>query len=145
MTIQEWGAIGEAVGGAAVLFTLVYLALQLRRTTRVSHRQTYSAAAEAMSRFSFNLARDPELHSVYRRGLFAPESLDSGELLQAQTVLESYFALMEGNYLHNVEYGQKLPQERWSRILRRMLSMPGGGARIGQRISGNFTIRLRLT
>lgn len=128
MTIQDWGAIGEAVGGVAVLFTLVYLALQLRKTTSVAHRQTYSAGAEAISRFSFDLARNPELHSVYRRALQQPDALESDELLQAHAILDSYFSLMEGYYLHNVEYGEKLAQERWSRILRRLLSMQGGGA-----------------
>ncbi len=34
MTIQDWGAIGELVGGAAVLVALVYLALQIRQTQR---------------------------------------------------------------------------------------------------------------
>lgn len=47
-------------------------------------------------------------------------------MLQGHTVIESYFSLMEGYYLHNFEYGEKLAQERWSRVLRRLLSMPGG-------------------
>jgi len=128
MTIQDWGAIGEAVGGIAVLFTLVYLALQLRRTTRVAHRQTYSAGAESISRFSFELAQNPQLHSVFRRALQAPDALESEELIQAHAILDSYFSLMEGYYLHNIEYGEKLAQERWSRILQRLLSMPGGAA-----------------
>ena len=128
MTIQDWGAIGGAIGGIAVLFTLVYLALQLRRTTRVAHRQTYTAGAEAISRFSFDLAKNPELHLVYRRALQDPDALGFEELAQAHAILDSYFALMEGYYLHNMEYGEKLAQERWSRILRRLLSMPGGRA-----------------
>jgi len=31
MTIQEWGAIGEIIGGVAVVASLVYLAMQIRR------------------------------------------------------------------------------------------------------------------
>ncbi len=30
MTHQDWGAIGELVGGVAVIATLVYLAMQTR-------------------------------------------------------------------------------------------------------------------
>ena len=128
MTIQEWGAVGELIGGVAVLITLVYLALQLRRTTRVAHRQIYSDGAAAISKFSFNLAQNPELHSLYRRTLLEPQTLNSDELLRGRAVIESYFALMEGYYLHNVEYGEKLAQERWSRVLRRILSISGGSA-----------------
>jgi hypothetical protein len=36
MDIMELGAIGELVGGAAVLVTLVYLALQVRQGTSQS-------------------------------------------------------------------------------------------------------------
>ena len=32
MTIQEWGAIGEIIGGVAVVASLVYLAMQIRRS-----------------------------------------------------------------------------------------------------------------
>ena len=127
MTIQEWGAIGEFIGGIAVLVTLVYLAVQLRRTTRAAHRQTYSAGAETMSNFSRDLAKDPALHAVFRGAMFEPDTLSSTELLQGQTVIESYLALMEGYYLHNTEYGETAAQERWSRILRSILATPGGG------------------
>lgn len=128
MTIQDWGAVGELVGGVAVLITLIYLALQLRRTARVAHRQIYSEGAEVMSNFSLKLAQNPELHSMYRRALREPDKLNSEQLLQGRAVIESYFSLMEGYYLHNVEYGEKLAQDRWSRVLRRVLSMPGGSA-----------------
>jgi hypothetical protein len=128
MTIQDWGAIGEAIGGIAVLFTLVYLALQLRRMTRAAHRQTYTAGAEAISRFSFDLAKNPELHFLYRRALREPDAPGFEESAQAHAILDSYFSLMEGYYLHNIEYGEKLAQERWSRILRRLFSVPGGRA-----------------
>ncbi len=33
MTIQDLGAIGDLVGGVAVLVTLVYLAMQIRQNT----------------------------------------------------------------------------------------------------------------
>ncbi len=35
MTIQDLGAIGDLVGGVAVLVTLVYLAMQIKQNTRV--------------------------------------------------------------------------------------------------------------
>jgi len=35
MTIQDLGAIGDLVGGVAVLATLVYLAMQIKQNTKV--------------------------------------------------------------------------------------------------------------
>ena len=40
--------------------------------------------------------------------------------------MDSYLTLMESYYLHNQQYGEKLSQERWERILARMFSTPGG-------------------
>jgi len=42
MTIQEMGAAGELIGGIAVIFTLIYLALQIRQNTKSAQALTYS-------------------------------------------------------------------------------------------------------
>lgn len=45
MTIAELGAIGELIGGAAVLATLIYLAVQLRQNTRsIEHARLLALA-----------------------------------------------------------------------------------------------------
>ncbi len=43
MDILELGAIGELVGGAAVLVTLIYLALQVRHGNEVEKSETHRA------------------------------------------------------------------------------------------------------
>ena len=41
MDIMELGAIGELVGGVAVVATLVYLAVQIRQGNRAGRRKAY--------------------------------------------------------------------------------------------------------
>lgn len=55
MTMQDLGAIGELIGGAAVVVTLIYLALQVRQNTqamdenrRLALAQTYQMRADAL-------------------------------------------------------------------------------------------------
>ena len=36
MTIQDLGAIGDLLGGIAVVVTLIYLAAQIRQNTRIN-------------------------------------------------------------------------------------------------------------
>lgn len=36
MTIQEWGSIGEIIGGVAVVISIIYLAIQVRANTRAT-------------------------------------------------------------------------------------------------------------
>lgn len=39
MGLQDLGALGEAIGGIAVIFTLIYLAIQVRQNTRATAAQ----------------------------------------------------------------------------------------------------------
>jgi hypothetical protein len=125
-TIQDWGALGEVIGGFAVVFTIVYLALQVRRSTRATHRQIYHAAADSVSQFSLRLADDPALFYVFRTSLQEPDTLSPDDLLRGYLVVDAYFSLMEAFYLHNTEFDEQGSQQRWSRMLRRVLALPGG-------------------
>lgn len=133
LTIQDWGSVGEIIGGIAVLVTIAYLAIQLRQATQATHRQTYNAAAESMSQFSWDLAKNPYLHKLFLTMLRETDALSNDELLQAQTVLDAYMTLMESYYLHNTEFGEELSQARWGRILTRMITSPGGSRYWSQR------------
>ncbi len=48
MNIMELGAIGELVGGVAVLVTLIYLAAQVRQSARAQRQANELAKAEAL-------------------------------------------------------------------------------------------------
>jgi len=126
MSLQDYGAIGEIIGGIAVLATLIYLAVQLKQANMTSHRQTYVQSAMAISDFWLNLAREPELYHSFRSLLRSPEELNQERSERGMLVLDSYLALMESFYLHNIEYGETLSQERWNRTLDQMLNTPGG-------------------
>jgi hypothetical protein len=69
MTIQDLGAIGEMVGGVAVLATLIYLAVQIRHSAAHERREGVNSEAGA-ARFPLQLCR-------------LTESADNVEALQA--------------------------------------------------------------
>ena len=82
LTIQDWGAVGEIVGGFAVVLTLIYLAMQLRQTSR-SLQITNSDAASAMNAEVFQeLISNAEFVDLYRKGLAGLDSLDEAERLR---------------------------------------------------------------
>ena len=126
MNIQDFGAIGEIVGGIAVIATLMYLSVQIRQSNTSTHRQMYAQAATAISEFWLALAKDEELYDLYLKMMREPQSLQPTQLGRGQLVLDSYLSLMESYFLHNSEYKEQLSQERWERILRQMLNTPGG-------------------
>ena len=126
MNIQDLGAVGEIVGGIAVIATLIYLSVQVRQANISTHRNMYAQSATAISNYWLTLAKDPELYGAYTSMLRNPESLSRQELDQGYLVMDSYLSLMESYYLHNTEYGEEISQQRWGRMLRRMLTLPGG-------------------
>ena len=126
MSIQDLGAIGEMIGGVAVILTLIYLALQIRQTNKTTHRQMYGQAATAISEYWFNLAREPELHDLYRKMLMEPSQLARSDLERGFLVLDAYLSLMESYFLHNRQYHEDLSQQRWRRILAQVFNTPGG-------------------
>jgi hypothetical protein len=65
-------AIGEMSGSAAVLATLIYLALQTRQNTASIQASTRQAILEADLRLLFRIGDDPELVSLR----FKPELTD---------------------------------------------------------------------
>ena len=50
LTIQDLGALGELLGSVAVLFTLVYLALQTRQNTLAIRAQLDATRSDSLLR-----------------------------------------------------------------------------------------------
>ena len=36
MTLQDWGAIGEVIGGVAIIFSLIYVGIQVKQSTKAT-------------------------------------------------------------------------------------------------------------
>jgi hypothetical protein len=125
MTIQDLAAIGEFVGGVAVLATLIYLTLQVRQTNVATHRNMYAQAATSISEFWLSLARDPELYQTFAAMLRAQPDLSDHDRDRGYLVMDAYMSLMESYFLHNRQYGERLSQQRWGRILQRMFGADG--------------------
>ena len=43
MTIQDWGAVGEIIGGIAIIISLIYVGLQIRQNTKATKVATSQA------------------------------------------------------------------------------------------------------
>ena len=61
MSLQELGAIGELVGGIAVIFTLAYLALQIRQARKAILANTYQSRTDALGARLLATATNREL------------------------------------------------------------------------------------
>ncbi len=79
MTFMEVAALGEGIGGFAVLITLLYLAYQMKQTTRIEKSSAQrDILKQARSWFELTL-KFPNLFNIIQKGLNDWKSLKPDE------------------------------------------------------------------
>lgn len=82
MDWQMVGALAELLGALGVIATLGYLAVQIRRSTRVAqHRAAAELLAQTQS-FLAQISKDTESAALYRRGMAADSDLTEDEVVR---------------------------------------------------------------
>ena len=71
------GAIGEAIGAAGVIASLLYLAVQVRASTRASAIESKLASSRIYTDFLGSLVQSPELNRLFVQGRDDLASLSS--------------------------------------------------------------------
>ena len=114
MTIQDLGAIGDLVGGVAVLVTLVYLAIQIRQNTKVHASLIRQNFYDATQQQILHAVESPAFNELIYRGWSTDDSLTGGERTQIwrhmQGVLMGYQGAFE-QYKSGV-----LPGKDWALV-----------------------------
>jgi hypothetical protein len=107
---QDLGAIGDFVGGVAVVVSLIYVGFQIRQNSRhieQNSRQiqasSYHATNDAFYRWFSVLAEDAELAALWRRAL-AGEPLKDDEITRVHSLLAMIFLAFE-NFFEQYRLG----------------------------------------
>jgi len=126
MTIQDWGAIGELVGGAAVVVTLIYLAFQIRQNTRAIRLSTSHAVANDFRGMFALMAEQSELTEAIHKGSNDPGSISGAEKMRYWGFNGNLAYAFENAYIQSTE--DALDPRHWSGMKRMMIdytSVPG--------------------
>ena len=146
MNWEAIGAIGELVGGLAVVLTLVYIAFQVRQSskqidqnTRALEASTFYAAGEGFHKWWALVIQDEAVASLWQRGV-AGEALDPADKLRFSSMAMMLFTALENNF-HQLQLGSlsrntlELAKPQWERFL----ISPGGSAWWKRHGRGTFT------
>ncbi len=68
MTMLEWGALGELIGGIAIIGSLIYVGIQIRQNTRAVRGSTLHKVTDFWGALFLRLA-EPEVAQAYAAGL----------------------------------------------------------------------------
>jgi len=69
MSLEALGNLGEFVSSIAVLVSLVYLAIQIKKSTETERTSTYRSIVCDFGQVNQILASDPNLNLLYARAL----------------------------------------------------------------------------
>ena len=133
MDIMELGAIGELVGGVAVIASLLYVGLQVRQSNEQSKQRDHIERAEshrAQSRDGNALLlplTNPDLANVFRRGINDFTSLTNDEQGQLDSWLTMYTIHVESiEFVDEGGFIDSSLAERWFIFLASLIKSPGG-------------------
>ncbi len=109
MDIMELGAIGELVGGVAVIASLVFVGLQVRSNTRTAVAASQNAWVADYNSMLMAIRGDPEWMRTFRRGANDFSSLSHNDQALLHVFLGAH--LLSGqNVFEAVRKGQFDPE-----------------------------------
>jgi hypothetical protein len=114
MTIQDLGAIGELVGGIAVVVTLIYLATQIRQNTKVHASLIRQNFYDAQQQQILHAVESTEFNELINRSWSTDESLTGGEQTQVWRHMQGILIGYQGAF-EQYKSGA-LPEKDWALV-----------------------------
>lgn len=127
MNIMELGAIGELVGGVAVIASLIFVGIQLRRSTNEEKLSSIRTATRETGG-AVQWFQDPERAEVWLQGMRDFESLAAVDKLRFSAILVHWFRVFEQIYYQS--HSNSVEMESWhgfDRQLQDWAANPGFG------------------
>jgi len=137
LLVVNWGAvsaIGQVVGAAAVVISLIYLAHEVRSTARATRLESMRSLSDAINQFFRTIAQDAELADFFYRGMHDFGANKGGNLLRFSALVDYMFRIYEDMYYQHLE--GRLDPRVWrgfEAIMRDMNAYPGIQAWWGSR------------
>ena len=90
------GAIAEIVGAAGVIITLLYLALQIRRSNQLATVESNRFGEHSPDLPIMAIVQDPEVAKIFRNGLADRESLSPDECVRFDMLMGMFIGSLVG-------------------------------------------------
>ena len=126
MNWEAAGAIGEILGAAGVILTLIYLALQLRQNTKSTNANIVATHLQAYGDTIRVAGQSLENARTMRKGMNDLDLLDEDERSQFLYLIGQW--LLAWDSLYALYKDGLLPESQWHRIrsdIRNAMSMAG--------------------
>ena len=126
MTLQTLSQLGEFVGGLGVIFTLVYLAIQVRSNTNSQRADMTARILERLAAQQHTFGFDVAANKFFMQGVSDPTSLSMEERSRFQWVMNEFLSSME--FLQQQYEEGNVDEQvwlRWAKTMDFWFSFPG--------------------
>ena len=93
MTLQQLGNLGELIGGIAVIVSLLYLAAQIRHSSRVSQFEAHRTISDSIASILGDIAKDRELYQLWKVMTETPEVATHDDRERFGMLLHRFFTV----------------------------------------------------
>ena len=101
MNWQAIGAIGELIGGIAVIGTLIYLASQIRQNTKMNAAAIRQSFYDYTTRQMLQGTDDTEFNVTLAKAAMTDEELPPGERFRLIRLIQAVFVGYQGAYFQH--------------------------------------------
>ena len=129
MSLDQAALISEIVGGIAVVASLIYLDIELRRQNKLNRLSSASDLAAQWSGLMISLHDNPEMAEIWLKGTNDFESLDPTSKLRFGAYFGRFLRNSEALYIHVLD--KTLDPTLWrgiERTIRDLIGLPGSQA-----------------
>ncbi len=151
MNWEAIGAIGELIGAAAVVVTLIYLAVQIRQNTRQLAQNELSSRAAAANLCAIapreqrrTVIESAELTEIWLKGMNNPDELAENDFYRFRLLMQNLIDAIWDIHTQTVVTG--FSPETWKTqgltVVERVIGTPGG-RRVWSQFRENYTSDFR--
>ena len=98
MTLLEGGALGELIGGIAIIGSLIYVGVQVKDSARATKSATANDASVHMQAWYLEIGSDAEKSALFLNGMANPDSLSHEQLFQFTMMVHAAFLAFQNAY-----------------------------------------------
>ena len=129
MSQTDWeaiSAIAQMIGSVAVVFSVLYLAVQVHRSTAIAKVAAQDSAAASLRDITRPLAENAELARIWRIGLENLQSLDAEEQARFFHLSYQFLKAFETIHFHHVHaLMDEQVWQGWCGLLQHYVAAPG--------------------
>ncbi len=103
MTILEWGAIGELIGGIAIIGSLIYVGIQVSDSAGAVRSASANDANVAMQNWYMQIGSDQQTSELFYEALMSEQALSNKEEFQFIMMFHGIFLALQNSYLQAAE------------------------------------------